>query len=223
MSYHLKDFKPKFEVTCTNIPLPLINTQETEIPSLPFKMGFPLLNMNIVTDRDDYAPMFCKIQIYMGESRNLEAVTKQQYLCKTWREERQCRLTASKFGDILMRKATPSEAFLTRIFQGKDISHTASASHGIKSENKAKDIYRKKMSKKYSHDVTLYDVGLVVNPAFPWLGASPDGKVKDVACSSPIRLLEIKCPYTFRDLSPQEASLKPDFFCENIASKVCLK
>ena len=108
---YLKDFKPKFEVTCSNIPLPLIYTQEAEIPSSPFKMGFLLLNMNIVTDRDDYAPIFRKIQIDMGECRNLEAVAKQQYLCNTWREERQCSLTASNFGDILMRKATPSDAF----------------------------------------------------------------------------------------------------------------
>ena len=74
---------------------------------------------------------------------------------------------------------------------------------------------------RYSHDVTPYDVGLVVNPAFQWLGASSNGKVKYVAGSSPIGLLEIKCPYTYRDLSPQEASLKPDLFCKNVASKVC--
>ena len=56
----------------------------------------------------------------MDESKNLEAVTKQHYFCKTWREERQCRLTASKFGNMLMRKVIPSKAFLTRIFQGEN-------------------------------------------------------------------------------------------------------
>ena len=49
----LHDFKPTFEVTWINIPLALINNRESEIPSLPVKMGFTLLNMNIVTNRDD--------------------------------------------------------------------------------------------------------------------------------------------------------------------------
>ena len=89
-------------------------------------------------------------------------------MSKAWtEEERQLMLTASKFGDIVVRKATPSDAFLKRVFDSPAISHTSVASHGIKSENKAKDIYRKKMVKKFKHNVMLYDVGLVVNPAFP--------------------------------------------------------
>ena len=49
----LHDFNPKFEVTWINIPLALINNQESEIPSLPVIMDFTLLNMNMVTNRDD--------------------------------------------------------------------------------------------------------------------------------------------------------------------------
>ena len=54
------------------------------------------------------------------------------------------------------------------------------------------------MSKKYNHDIASYDLGLVINSAFLWLGASPDGKVKDVTTSPPIGLIEIKCLYTYR-------------------------
>ena len=38
----------------------------------------------------------------------------------------------------------------------------------------------------------VFDAGLVVNPSFPCLGASPDGKVYDPTKKDPFGLLEIK-------------------------------
>lgn len=38
--------------------------------------------------------------------------------------------------------------------------------------------------------------GLIVNPKWPYLGASPDGIVQCTYC--PKRVLEIKCPYMYR-------------------------
>ncbi|KAH9379209.1 hypothetical protein HPB48_018697 [Haemaphysalis longicornis] len=46
--------------------------------------------------------------------------------------------------------------------------------------------------------VTVLHCGLLVNPAFPWLGASPHRLVFDPAEES-YGVLEIKCPYTLRD------------------------
>ena len=43
----------------------------------------------------------------------------------------------------------------------------------------------------------VFDAGLVVNPSFPYLGASPDGKVYDPTEKDPFGLLEIKNPYTY--------------------------
>ncbi|VDI66711.1 Hypothetical predicted protein [Mytilus galloprovincialis] len=51
-------------------------------------------------------------------------------------------------------------------------------------------------------DNHLYDCGLVVNPGFSFLGATPDGKL----CSNgTIEIIEIKCPYAVRDLYIEEA------------------
>lgn len=46
--------------------------------------------------------------------------------------------------------------------------------------------------------VQVSESGLTLDPAFPYIGASPDGIVDDYT------ILEIKCPYTGRDKSVKE-------------------
>lgn len=48
------------------------------------------------------------------------------------------------------------------------------------------------------HDVVVCGCGLLVNPSFPWLGASPDRIVYDPVEGS-YGVVEIKCPYSLRD------------------------
>jgi hypothetical protein len=48
----------------------------------------------------------------------------------------------------------------------------------------------------------VHDCGLVVNPAYPCIGASPDGKICDHGQSG---ILEIKCPFIARNLTIREA------------------
>ena len=47
------------------------------------------------------------------------------------------------------------------------------------------------MQKMYKQFI-VFDAGLVVNPSFPYFGASPDGKVYDPTEKDPFGLLEIK-------------------------------
>ncbi|KAH9361947.1 hypothetical protein HPB48_003644 [Haemaphysalis longicornis] len=63
------------------------------------------------------------------------------------------------------------------------------------------------------HDVTVLPCGLVVNPTFPWLGASSDRLVFDPAEGS-YGVLEIKCPYTLRDKKGDE--LASGSFCSEL-------
>uniref|UniRef100_A0A1X7UQB3 PHD-type domain-containing protein n=2 Tax=Amphimedon queenslandica TaxID=400682 RepID=A0A1X7UQB3_AMPQE len=42
--------------------------------------------------------------------------------------------------------------------------------------------------------------GLIINPLYPWIAASPNGISSCDCCGT--KLLEIKCPYTIRDISP---------------------
>ena len=48
----------------------------------------------------------------------------------------------------------------------------------------------------------MHDCSLIINPNFPFLGASPDGKVcKDGVCG----VIEVKCPFSAKGLNIQEA------------------
>ena len=63
---------------------------------------------------------------------------------------------------------------------------------GTSHESEARAEYEALMQTKVA------ECGLTLHPAFPYLGASPDGIVDDST------ILEIKCPYTGRDKSVKE-------------------
>ena len=62
---------------------------------------------------------------------------------------------------------------------------------------------------------------MIINPRMPWLSTSPDRKVLDSVFGPGI--VEIKCPYTFRNLKPEEACRDPKFFCCLVDGKPTLK
>jgi len=70
---------------------------------------------------------------------------------------------------------------------------------GINKEDTARQAYIKEMS---SHqDFSCTKVGLVINPFYPHLGASPDGFVSCSCCGNV--LVEIKCPFSVKDDHPE--------------------
>ena len=52
--------------------------------------------------------------------------------------------------------------------------------------------------------------GLVINPLYPFLGASPDGFTECDCCGK--GLLEIKCPFSGKDLHPSALKGRPGSF-----------
>ena len=56
--------------------------------------------------------------------------------------------------------------------------------------------------------------GFLINPLYSFLGASPDGAVNDPSnIDIPFELVEIKCPYSARNLTSIEAVPTPGFCC----------
>ena len=53
--------------------------------------------------------------------------------------------------------------------------------------------------------------GFIIHPQEGWFGLSPDGIIIDSSDNTCKGLLEVKCPYTKRDMSPEEAD--PNFYC----------
>ena len=79
--------------------------------------------------------------------------------------------------------------------------------------------------RKYLEIVDGLDVkkcGLVVSPKWPWLGCSPDGIVfEDIV---PVGCIEVKCPYSKRDMTLAEANASDkNFFLKLIDGKLKLK
>ena len=48
-------------------------------------------------------------------------------------------------------------------------------------------------------------VGFIVNPVYPWLGASPDFFIRDLQEESQFGIREVKCPFAKRQMSLEEA------------------
>lgn len=158
-----------------------------------------------------------------SEALNIQNITVQQSLCTEWYNFRKQRLTASNFGRVLAREKKPSEAFLRSLFQPKDLSKVESIKHGKQHESLARSIYSRKMQKRFNKFFTVYESGLVINPLFPYLGGSPDGKVFDPSEKNHFGLLEIKCPFKWRDKSLDEACQDPTFHCQAENGKFYLK
>ena len=181
LSYQLKDHdKDKFafslneQVTCAPEPLPDLET--LPCPRLPNEAAPPLLFTNIASLNLVMQRVFEKIAVNLESARNIEANTVNQSDSPQWFSHRQMRLTASKFGLVLKRKALPNDKFLSSLFQQKDLSHVTAIKEGRDKEPLVARKYVKLMAKRKDRNVAVYASGLVVNPGFPFLGASPDRK-----------------------------------------------
>lgn len=85
-----------------------------------------------------------------------------------------------------------------------------------------RSLYSRKMQK-ICKQFVVYDAVLVLNPAFPYVGASPDGKVYDPTEQEPHGLLEIKCPYVWRNNTMEEVCADTNFYLHMLDNKPKLK
>jgi hypothetical protein len=66
-----------------------------------------------------------KLHVTLEEARTLEAKTRGQYESPEWCAAKKHRLTASKFGAIMLRKAALTYKFVDRIFDPKPFTSAA--------------------------------------------------------------------------------------------------
>ncbi|XP_065643270.1 uncharacterized protein LOC136075006 [Hydra vulgaris] len=134
---------------------------------------------------------------YQSQFNNLENLTKTQSKNAAWKIHRAGRITASisKMAYNLDIN-NPSQAFINKIMQYSDNLCTTSTDYGLKMENVAKSELLNSLSQQHIN-LCITDSGLYIDADYPWLGASPDGIVK-CDCHG-MSILEIKCPYKFRN------------------------
>ncbi len=146
------------------------------------------------------------------EARNIEEATRGQSTCDEWMKERRKRLTASNVGSVAkMRKTTKRskkvQTLLYSTFRGNKATQ-----YGADNEDKVRQQYVADLVAD-GNNLELRECGIFISKSTPWLAASPDGVIYDRSNNtSVVGLLEIKCPYSARDISIDEAA-KTSSFC----------
>ena len=136
--------------------------------------------------------------------RLLEENTRAQSATPLWFQARQNRITGSKCGRIIEQKQK-TNALLQFVIYPKPMLHLPKAIQwGRENERKACQAHQKYMEKNGHTGLKVTQAGFVVHVTKGWLGASPDGWVMDPLYDPSNGMLEIKCPYSMADKTPEE-------------------
>lgn len=138
-------------------------------------------------------------ELIPSNPEDIEKTTRNQYENPVWFKYRANRITASQMHRVVKRKKQPNDLLLNSLFQSKSSTKSAATEYGLSREKLAREKLAKLKSVQNAH---LHDCGLIINNAFPFLAATPDGKLCE---HGECGIFEIKCPYLARDLSISEA------------------
>lgn len=200
----------------------------TETPassSVPSSFTTGYIQLPVITGRRE-TPIQASEPMHPNRVCAIERLTQKQNTSEEWHRHRNSRLTASRFHEIVHRRAEVSEKFLLSLFsQNTSIENLLPIKHGRDKEDEAAQNYVRKMQHLGHIGITIYPVGLCLDPDHSFVGASPDRLVHDPTSSPPHGLLEIKCPASLydSDLTPLEAAHRDDFFCYHDGTAVKLK
>ena len=136
------------------------------------------------------------MEIQRDQAVYLEECTRLQAKSQLWFEQRIGRITSSKFFQVSRASLDPPPSSLVReIMERRPVSAPA-LQWGITNEATAQEAFVESATKHHTN-FSFEHAGLHVNPAYPHLGASPDGVISCDCCGE--GLLEIKCPYKYRN------------------------
>ena len=139
----------------------------------------------------------------------IEAATKEQSKCRLWHEERQWRITASRFGDVVRATSRRNMDLLCEsIFRPKMLTKKA-VLHGRKYEKLA-------IKKAEEHTgVSIQTCGLMIDEEMPFLAATPDGNTGEM-------LVEVKCPYKGRKEQIRKSAVYFPFLSKSSGSSITI-
>ena len=201
---------------CKPLPAP-------SVPSTAEVTGSCLVPSNPILSPEEMVRK--RLDVDLEQAARIERITRGQADSPIWYQEWAIRITSSFFSRVCKRLATTSPNCLvnTIINQRMYRSMPTACAWGRENEEKAVNAYKEKMQEAGHTDLTVRKSGLVINPKYVYLGASPDGILQDPVLSDPNGLLEVKCPYEHRNISPYEAAQQTFFFCEMQKGTLLLK
>lgn len=203
----------------------VIQKQVSLAPDLPIATKEDMSQIELIEAMDKYmayleaqAAILCQDAV---EGKGLEICASQRD--ETWFKARACRLTSSNFGKINNRKSFDSmEKCVNGFFKRFNSGAIPALKWGTETEPKAFERYQQSLKK----GSKSWECGFWINEGYPWLGGSPDGFMTDPKGNT--RTIEIKCPYTGKDLDIDDLfhlrGHKKEFFLEeNENLKLVLK
>ena len=139
-----------------------------------------------------------KVTMTAAEAKAVESATRDQAKSKVWFRYRARRVTASKMKAVCRTSLDkPAPSLIRSICHPEEVRFTSAATTwGCDHEAIALEQYCVEMTTQHE-GFTIKSCGLLINPKFPEIGASPDAIVSCQCCGS--GLVEIKCPYCVKE------------------------
>ena len=158
------------------------------------------------------------LRVTPDKIREIERNTRDQHMSPLWYSARRFRLTASVFGRILhFMPTTPPDSLVKMLLHPKHVS-TPAIEWGKRNESTAVSEYTKYYHALGNKNIIVCKAGFVICEDHPFLGASPDAYVHDPHSNDNYGLAEIKCPFKYRNCSPNDAAKESDFCCELVTT-----
>ncbi|XP_057309027.1 uncharacterized protein LOC130647255 [Hydractinia symbiolongicarpus] len=129
---------------------------------------------------------------------NMTKATSMQSLSSAWKVHRGGRITASNFHEVCHKNlnVVGKNSLLNKLMNYTTIANTPALNYGRQCENKARTQFEEIFKKEHTCGLLRF-TGLHVRADIPFLGASPDALI-NCTCHGE-GLLEIKCPYKYRN------------------------
>jgi hypothetical protein len=180
-------------------------SEENDHDELPKSLS-EVIKGHEITGNESLLPYFNATQIKLVEIK-----TRSQRN-SLWFTQRCGRLTSSKFGEILKKKKV-SQSFIENFTEIPKEINVPSVKWGREKEIKGFDAYFDAEKRKHTN-FSLKKAGLFISTSDPYLGCSPDGIVECDCCGKGV--LEVKCPYKFRNVDPRTIAATDKKFCMNL-------
>ena len=155
------------------------------------------------------------VVITSQQATAVEKATRGQAKSKVWYAQRAGRITASKMHQVLKSGDSPASLVKNICYPEEMAFVSAATSWGQKQEAPALARYMVESSPLHT-GLTVSESGLVINPAWPYIGASPDGLLSCQCCG--LGVVEVKCPYSQKGRTLAEAMCSGQPFCLEVAA-----
>lgn len=161
-----------------------VKKEVTQISPLEMESAMRLSLFNLIREYQGADPneflQYCGKRMQGENCSNAQVLTVEQADTDLWHELRKGRITASRIHEA--SRCTMLNGSLTSKIMGLSSGFSFAMKRGTDLEGHVFAVLQKEYP-------SLRNTGLVLDPQFPWMGASPDGISDDF-------VLEIKCPYT---------------------------